>query len=61
MRLVFARGWGSIEVTNLSDYSKWVWSGMPKVIENDELAISKNELGVLLPLFVGGGRDNLRQ
>ena len=37
----FARGYWSAEVTNMLIHFKWVWSGMPKVIENSKLAISQ--------------------
>ena len=35
----FACSQGSIEVTNVFNNFKWVWSGMPKVIQNNELVI----------------------
>ena len=32
----------SIEDTDLFNHFKWVWSGIRKVIESSELAISQN-------------------
>ena len=32
-------GYGSKEITNLFNHFKWVWLGMTKVIENNDLAV----------------------
>ena len=52
MKFIFACGYGSTEVTNFYDYFKWVWPGIPKVIENNDLVItqkySKMNLGMYL-------------
>ena len=37
MKLVFACGKESIEVTNVFSHFKWLWLDMPKVIQNNKL------------------------